>query len=185
MKNRKLNRLRGFDYSSSRYYFITICVKNKIRYFGTIENNMVRLSAEGLIARDQLTWLVQQFPYIDLISHIIMPDHIHVIIKINPDFYVTKCNMPVGNGRDRSLHNTIERSPNNSNDGSPDYNFNQKIKPLPELIGAFKTTVSKRIHWAGNIEFKWQKSYHDHIIRNIRSLNVIQHYIETNPENYM
>jgi len=60
-----------------------------------------------------------------------------------------------------------------------------KIKPLPELIGAYKTTVSKRIHQAGNVEFKWQKSYHDHIIRNIRSLNRIKHYIETNPENWM
>jgi REP element-mobilizing transposase RayT len=40
---------------------------------------------------------------------------------------------PVGNGRDRSL----------------------QIKPLPGLIGAFKTTSSKLIHQSGNLNFSW------------------------------
>lgn len=44
-----------------------------------------------------------------------------------------------GHGRDRSLRDV-------------------KIKPIPELIGAFKTTSSKLIHRAGNERFKWQKS---------------------------
>jgi putative transposase len=60
----------------------------------------------------------------------------------------------VGNGRDRSL---------------------QKIKPLPELIGAFKTTSSRLIHQNGLKSFCWQKSYYDHIIRE---------YIENNPINW-
>jgi putative transposase len=172
MKNRRLNRLRGFDYSNSRNYFVTICIADKIRSFGKIENKIMQLSPEGIIAGEQLEWLVNQYPYIDLISHIIMPDHIHVIIKINPGFYITQHNDPGGNGRDRSLHNTINVDA-------------YKIKPLPELIGAYKTTVSKRIHHSGNIEFKWQKSYHDHIIRNARSLNIIKHYIESNPQRFV
>src|SRR3989344_1165081 len=49
----------------------------------------------------------------------------------------------VGNGRDHSLQ--------------------AKIKPLPELIGAFKTTSSKLIHKLGNLDFSWQKSFYDHI----------------------
>jgi hypothetical protein len=63
-------------------------------------------------------------------------------------------------------------------------NHHTKIKPLPELIGAYKTTVSKRIHLSGNVWFKWQKSYYDHIIRNSRDLSRIRKYIEANMENW-
>lgn len=30
----------------------------------------------------------------------------------------------------------------------------------------------------------WQRSFHDHIIRNERSLNAIREYIVTNPDNW-
>lgn len=126
----------------------------------------MHLSRNGIIAFEQWKWLGNQYPYIDLISFIIMPDHVHGIIYIDGDYF----NNYVGNGRDRSLQ-SIQPNP--------------KIKPLPELIGAYKTTVSKRIHQIGDVEFKWQKSYHDHIIRNIKSLTKIKHYIETNPENWV
>jgi len=173
MKNRSLNRLRGFDYSNSRNYFITICVKDKIRALGKIENKVMQLSPEGIIVREQLEWLVFQYPYIDLVTYIIMPDHIHCIIKINSGYYNNVIDdVIIGNGRDRSLHKATVGD-------------RYKIKPLPELIGAFKTTASKRIHLSGNPEFEWQKSYHDHIIRNARSLIIIQHYIESNPERFV
>jgi len=66
----------------------------------------------------------------------------------------------VGNGRDRSVH---------------------KIKSLFELIGAFKTTSSKLIHRAGLLEFQWQKSFYDHIIRNEQDLTRVREYIVNNP----
>lgn len=59
-----------------------------------------------------------------------------------------------------------------------------KIKPLPQLIGAYKTTVSKRIHLLGLTDFAWQKSYHDHIIRDNRAYHNIVNYIETNPASW-
>jgi len=57
----------------------------------------------------------------------------------------------------------------------------QKIKPVPELIGAFKTTSSKIIHQSGYPDFKWQKSYYEHIIRNDIALQRIRQYIVDNP----
>jgi putative transposase len=54
-----------------------------------------------------------------------------------------------------------------------------------ELIGAYKTTVSKRIHVAGDMMFKWQKSYHDHVIRDLQSLTRIISYINANPEKWV
>jgi REP element-mobilizing transposase RayT len=131
--------------------------------FGSIVKKSMLLSEHGIIAMEQWYWLHDQYPYIDLISFVIMPDHVHGIIYIDTDFYKHY----VGNGRDRSLQ-TID-----------------KIKPLPELIGAYKTTVSKRMHVSGDMNFRWQKSYYEHIIRNQRSLNLIKHYIEKNPENWI
>jgi len=149
--------------------------------FGSIVNKSTKLINDGIIAMEQWYWLGKQYPYIDLISFVIMPDHVHGIIYIDTDFfkhYVGIVDNNVGNGRDRSLQIT--------NDNIIKINHTiPKIKPLPELIGAYKTTVSKRIHMSGNTDFKWQKSYYEHIIRNQRSLIFIKHYIETNPEHWI
>ncbi len=64
-----------------------------------------------------------------------------------------------------------------------DYSL-QKIKSLSEIMGAFKTTSSKKIHLAGLPEFLWQRSFHDHIIRNDISFQRIQNYIQNNPINW-
>jgi REP element-mobilizing transposase RayT len=100
MQERKLNRLSGFDYSVSRYYFVTICVKAHSPSFGKIENKSMKLSQNGIIAMEQWLWLGNQYPYIDLISFVIMPNHVHGIIYIVADFY----NNYIGNGCDRFLH---------------------------------------------------------------------------------
>ena len=56
-----------------------------------------------------------------------------------------------------------------------------KIKSISELIGAYKTTVSKLIHLSGNTAFKWQRSFHDHIVRDANEYENIYHYISDNP----
>ena len=91
MHNRKLNRLPGYDYSMTGYYFVTICTKGRREYFGTIENKTINLNEFGVIVTRQWEWLEEQYPYVELDQYVIMPDHIHGIIHI------------VGNGRDRSL----------------------------------------------------------------------------------
>jgi len=63
----------------------------------------------------------------------------------------------------------------------PTANDTIKIKPLSELIGALKTTSSKWIHRNGFNNFKWQRSFYDHIIRDEKSYFVIQNYINQNP----
>jgi len=56
-----------------------------------------------------------------------------------------------------------------------------KIKSLSELMGAFKTTSSKHIHLAGLMEFEWQRSFHDRIIRNEGAYQRIKRYVRINP----
>jgi putative transposase len=57
----------------------------------------------------------------------------------------------------------------------------KQIAPLTEIIGAFKSTSSKFIHRSGLTEFKWQRSFHDKIIRDLVALDNMRMYIHDNP----
>jgi hypothetical protein len=90
-------------------------VKDHVHSFGSVEGGKMKLSDNGVIALEQWKWLKDQYPYIDLISFVSMPDHVHGIIYIDTDFYKYHVgngrnvnvgngrNVNVGNGRDRSL----------------------------------------------------------------------------------
>lgn len=173
--DRKRIRLKDFDYSNDGLYYVTICVQDHIKCFGQLINDRIELNDFGKIVNRQLGWLQNQYPYIKIAEYIIMPDHIHVIIEINRNFI----NENGGTGRNLSLHQ-------NSRDLSiqpniPDNPQQIKIKPLPELVGAFKTTSSKKIHESGFADFRWQRSYHERIIRNRIQYTRISEYIRNNP----
>jgi len=68
-------RLTGYDYTCPGKYFITICTKNKIPYFGKIENGEMKLSELGIIARDLWIAIPDHCPNIGLDEFVIMPDH--------------------------------------------------------------------------------------------------------------
>lgn len=177
MKNRKKNRLQGYDYSKDNLYFVTICVQNKLCCFGSVisigtgrdlsvhhpngnhpnenhpnENILMQLNQYGLIVQEKMEWLNQQYEYIDIHNFVIMPNHIHLILEIK---------------------------------SSQVKNKEIKIKSLSSLMGAFKTTTSKLIHLSGFSEFSWQRSFHDHIIRNELSYQNISNYIDLNPKKWV
>ena len=56
-----------------------------------------------------------------------------------------------------------------------------KIKSLGELMGAFKMSTSKKIHELG-IDFDWQRSFNDEIIKDAEAFANISQYIKDNPE---
>ncbi len=155
---RKRLRLKGYDYSQDNKYFVTICTHCHERCFGMISAGRMELNEYGRIADDQFKWLQKQYSYIIIPVWIIMPDHVHAIIEID------------SRGRSRPAPATAV--------------IPVKIKPLPELMGAYKTTTSKKIHLSGMEHFRWQRSYHDHIIRNSTEYTRIFNYIENNPLNY-
>ncbi|MDP1725371.1 MAG: hypothetical protein Q8M15_01205 [Bacteroidota bacterium] len=124
------------------------------------------LNDYGKIASDQWYWLEQQYQYINLYEFVVMPNHIHGIIEIKRHVA-------------RKIIDEIEEA---------DYikakyqsSEPMKIKSLSELMGAYKTTSSKKIHLAGYKEFNWQRSFHDHIIRNDNTFGKISRYIKNNP----
>jgi len=73
-----------FNPSSNTIYFLTLCCKERVDYFGTIDNDKMLLNESGKIASDTIKWLTKEFPYIVLHNHVVMPNHIHLLIEIAP-----------------------------------------------------------------------------------------------------
>lgn len=153
--DRKANRLKNYDYAKDNLYFVTSCVKDMLCCFGEVVDKKMILNNYGRIANDQWHWLAEKYPYIILHEFIVMPNHIHGIIEIS--------------------RKKIDRVA--SHNDQPEI----KIKSLSELMGAYKTTSSKQIHLIGFDDFKWHRSFHDHIIRDYMAYIRIANYIINNP----
>ena len=85
---RKQIRLKEYDYSKKGYYFITICTKNREEILSKIVNGSVKtdpyiiLTKEGKIIEKELLNIENHLNNIKIDKYIIMPNHIHVIIKV-------------------------------------------------------------------------------------------------------
>lgn len=62
--------------------------------------------------------------------------------------------------------------------------FPTKTHGLPEIIRGFKTFSSRKINNLNQINFSWQKSFYDHVIRKDESLDKIREYIKNNPKRW-
>lgn len=147
-------------------------MQNRICSFGEIINSEMTYNVVGQIVLQQWEWLQNRYDYVLSHSFVLMPNHIHAILEIT--------NENVGTGRDLSNQNEIL----DQRTGLDLSLQNKKIKSISEIIGAFKTTSSKKIHEYGVVDFRWQRSFHDHIIRNKESYDSIYAYIMSNPQNW-
>src|SRR3989338_11704560 len=79
---RKRLRLPDYDLSSEGAYFVTICTKNRQCLFSNITDGEIRLNEAGKMNQTRWQQLPQRFDNILLDEFIIMPNHVHGIIKI-------------------------------------------------------------------------------------------------------
>ena len=91
LPKRKTNRLREFDYSSVGAYFITICTQERRNYFW---NNVgatsgrpqeTELSSNGKIVEEAIHNISNIYPSVNVEQYVIMPDHIHLLLRIRAD----------------------------------------------------------------------------------------------------
>jgi hypothetical protein len=52
---------------------------------------------------------------------------------------------------------------------------------LGNVVGSFKSAVTKSLRKSGHKSFQWQPRFYDHIIRNEKDLYRIRKYIDENP----
>ena len=138
MYSRKPNRMRGFDYGDSRCYFITVCATKKYELFGEINNKEMHLSDLGKIVADEIPNIALTYPCVHVLSNVVMPNHVHIIIKIGID--------------------------------SPS---------ISQVMNQWKRAISIKAGFS-----PWQKSFHDHIIRDEVGFTKITEYIKNNIANW-
>lgn len=157
-------RLKNWDYNRHAFYFITICTKNQIPFFGQIERGTMQLSEIGEIANQawQATSALRPDMNLELGHFVVMPNHFHAILLIGENEYNT--DTALSNNKDASYQNQ----------------FDSQSKNLASIVRGFKAKVTSKA-WKINPNFAWQPRYHDHIIRNEQALEKISNYIQNNP----
>ena len=89
LPKRKPIRLKEFDYSAGYAYFITICTKDRRNYFwndvgATIGRPQdVPRTDYGKIADSAINNISEIYPAVFIETYVIMPNHIHLIIRID------------------------------------------------------------------------------------------------------
>ncbi|MCQ2607802.1 MAG: hypothetical protein MJ197_03845 [Bacteroidales bacterium] len=173
-------------------YFITICTKNREHYFGKIDNEGMKLSEIGQYAEKCWREIPQHFPHVEIPIWVVMPNHIHGIIKINP---ICRDAKSCGNAKPRGdakfcrdakfcvSTSTSTPPPSTSTPMKTTNKFGPQSKNLASVIRGFKIGVTKFAN-ENNIPFAWQTRFHDHIVRNQNELNRIAKYIENNVVNW-
>jgi len=171
--------MRGYDYAQNGFYFVSICVKNKIDYFGSISNSQMNLNEFGKIVENCWHDLINHYWNCRLDEFIIMPNHVHGIVELNNFARIN--NMHEGADLKPVCTDFAARTELASSNEKCDRAKLFKYS-LSEIIRGFKTFSSRKINILDpKIMFRWQRSFHDHIIRDKESLRRIREYIRNNP----
>lgn len=197
-----------WDYRWAGAYFITICTKDRLHYFGEIENGAMQLSQVGVIADTLWHEIPHHTKNVELGAFVVMPNHIHGILiltgndnETNNDNVNVNVNVNVETGHALSLPPTdtptdipTDIPTDKSTDKSTEINSIEKNigqqrfqnigkNSISSIVGSYKSAVTKHAHRLG-FEFEWQTRFHDHIIRDEKSFNTISNYIINNPVNW-
>ena len=175
-RRRKIIRWQKWDYSSPGRYFITICTKNRVHYFGEIKDGKMILSNIGVIA--DILWyeIKNHAKNVELDAFVVMPNHIHGILILKND-------KMDGDGRVKAcLDPAIANNNANTNPGQKRFR-NPGKNTVSSIIGSYKSAVSRHAHRLG-YEFEWQSRFWDVIIRSDTEFYRIRNYIKNNVKNW-
>ena len=91
LPERKPIRIVNYDYSTPGAYFITVCTANRKKIFwdnvgaDIIRPQDVPLSGIGKIVEQSILQIAAHYENIVMDKYCIMPDHIHLILRIESD----------------------------------------------------------------------------------------------------
>lgn len=91
LPKRKPIRIADYDYSTPGAYFITVCTANREKIFWNsvgadiIRPQNVPLSIAGKIAEQGVIQIAEHYKNVVVDKYCIMPDHIHMILRIESD----------------------------------------------------------------------------------------------------
>ena len=83
-------RLQGYDYSSAGCYFITIVTQGRVCRFGDVHDGELFLNAAGRMVEESYQQMLQAFPGLDDVIHVVMPNHFHCLLSCQGETSVTE-----------------------------------------------------------------------------------------------
>jgi REP element-mobilizing transposase RayT len=163
---RKTVRLRGHDYASPCAYFVTVCTCDRIGLLGTIEQEHVVLSPEGEIVHVVWRDLPRHFPGIEIDALVVMPNHLHAILILQP---AVGAKNPAG--------------PDASPLPVPSRPRGTQSRSIPAIVQNAKSISARRINLLRGTPRApvWQRGYFEHVVRSMRELDRLRAYIDSNP----
>ena len=201
-RHRKSIRLKGYDYSQPGYYFITICVQNRLCLFGHIKNGEMILNDAGRMIEKWYAELENKFPGIKCHNMVVMPNHFHCVVQIvGADPRVRPLMRESALSNESALRNETPlttQTPSKTQTPSPPINQPpvapknaHECSQLSRAVQWFKTmTTNEYIRGVKELGWKpfqgklWQRNYWEHIIRNQQAYHRIIQYINNNPKNW-
>jgi len=179
------SRLKGWDYTSAGWYFVTICTQNRMPFFCEIMEGEMHLSPIGQVVAYEWQRTERIRSYVSLDEWVIMPNHIHGIIILYPiesDVEMSRANSH--NKHKTSIHPEVlfHQSLNQRDVSTKKPRL--KAGSLGAIICQIKSICTKRIRSRGFRDFGWQAGYYDHIIRDNEDLGRIREYIYGNPDKW-
>ena len=149
-------RLRGHDYSDPAYYFITICIRQRLQILGAVHELAFLPSDVGTMIEDYLITIPIRFPGTCLDTWCLMPNHLHLLLGVG-----------------------VEDDPTPLLPSIPSIMDWFKSVTTVEYINGVKN-----LGWPRFDRYLWQPKYHDRVVRNDRELEQIRNYIANNPANW-
>jgi putative transposase len=186
--HRQSHRLKGYDYSLSAPYFITLCTERFLCLFGNVEQEQMLPNEQGKMVEGWLTEIENKFPGVRIDSFQIMPNHLHAVICI------------MGAGLDMVAKfgigiEELDLESADDNYGTPlplakeRHTAKGPEQPnLGQIIQWFKTMTTnnyirgvREAGWQPFPKRLWQRDYFDHIVRDEVTLERTRDYIRNNP----
>ena len=142
----------GHDYSSHGYYFLTICTDKRQRLFGEIVRDEMRLSHAGMMLCDAIQTIDSRYEFVSVDCSIVMPNHVHLLVGMGIRLSDEQSSESVGDVVRWFKNSSVRR-----------YGIGVREQGWPPFAGRL-----------------WQKSFHDHIVRNENELETLRQYIANN-----
>ena len=170
-RHRRSIRMPGWGYAETGAYFVTIVAQGRTCWFDhAVCRDIVDHEWRGLPAR---------FPTVQLDAFVVMPNHVHFVIWLDP--VEGAASALVAQSPPRAQWNCAPTT-------KPAIGQSLKADPnrpaLGQVVRAFKAVSAHRIRQGTAEEFAWQRNYYERVIRNERELNAIRQYIQNNPAHW-
>lgn len=164
--NRRSVRLKHYDYSQAGIYFVTLCTHNRVLFFDDpVLRELAGTSWEAI---------PDHADGVGLEDWVVMPNHLHGLLVLAES--PVPANRPPLDSPGSSV--PVEAGRVAGSMISPKGNL------LAVVVRTYKAAVTTACRRIGRADFRWQRGYYEHVVRQHDELENIRRYIHDNPQQW-